>query len=197
MRIEQLQLFQEKGAFNSSSFEAPSNIPVFKKIAESVTDAFNIFSSHDITDFDSTTRSNMLNNLVVKRVQRNCESDRFKFHATLMNTRRSLAILDEQYILFFKKSPVSNLKTDQDDLIKNQEFDKHIIFVVYSIDEFWGSLSKLEFQYFSSPRNVSYTYDISNYLEQGKSASIKVTGDNEVVPAVTIKKDISKTRKAQ
>jgi hypothetical protein len=166
-------------------------------MAESISDAFNSFSSRDITDFDSTTRSNMLNNLVVKHVERNCENERFKFYPTLTNTRRSLAILDDQYIFFFKKSPVSNLKTDQDDTIKNQELDKHVVFVVYSVDEFWSSLVKLEFQYFSSPNNVSYTYDISKYLQKGRSVAIKVEVENEVTPSVTVKKDLIKTRKAQ
>jgi len=190
MRIEQLQIFQTKESFLSQDFESESNALVFKKIAESVSGAFNRFSSQDITDFDSTTRSNMLNNLVVRQIERDCQNERFKFIPALTNTRRSFAILNDRYILFFKKSPVSNVKTDQDDSIKNQQLDKHIIFVVYSVDDIWSSLTKLEFQYFSAPNSVSYKYDISKYLNHSEGTiTIPTNTEKEVVPSVTLKKD--------
>lgn len=196
MKIEQLQLFYQKGAFDSANFESLANVEVFRRIGKSVSDAFKQFSNYPIIDFDTTTRSNMLNNLVVNSIQRNCEGERFRFYPTLTNTRRSLAILDDRYILFFKKSPVSNVKTNQDDLIKNQELDKHIIFVVYSVDDFWSSIEKLEFQYFSSPSNVSYTYDISEYLTQGEIISFQ-TQDDQPKPVIRIKESIIEKKKAQ
>ncbi len=196
MRIEQLQLFYQKGSFDSANFESNENIEVFKRIGKSISDAFEQLVSYPIIDFDSTTRSNMLNNLVVNCIQKNCEDGRFRFYPTLTNTRRSLAILNDKYILFFKKSPVSNVKTNQDDLIKNQELDKHIIFVVYSVDEFWSSIEKLELQYFSSPTNVSYTFDISEHLMQGSIKPIQIQ-DEQVKPIIRIKENIIQKNKAQ
>ncbi len=195
MKIEQLQLFYQKGDFNSSEFESTENHVLFKKIATSVWNAFDIFSSYNITDFDNTTRSNMLNNLVGGQIQKHCEQDRFIFHPSLTNTRRCLAILDDKYILFFKKSPVSNVKTNQDDLIKNQELDKHVIFVVYTVDEFWSSLSKLEFVYFSSPNIVSYTYDITLYMTEGTSIVLPIEEDRMKKPTVKVKVQESITSK--
>jgi hypothetical protein len=195
MKIEQLQFFQEKGDFYSSEFEDSKNTEIFKKIGRSVQEAFDKFSQINIAPFDSTTRANMLNNLVVNCVNQTCDCDRFRFYDSLTNTRRSFGVLDNKYLLFFKKSPISNIKTNQDDLIKNQELDMHIIFLVYKIDEFWSSITCLEFQYYSSPNSLSYSYDITNHLDEGKSRLlIPTNGQN---PSVKIKKDILPKRKAE
>jgi hypothetical protein len=194
MRIEQLQIFPVKDCFNSSNFESDRNNEIFKSIASSVSEAFLVFSSHDISYFDKTCRSNMLNNLVVKKVQEHCTDSRFCFVESLTNTRRSIGILDDEYIILFKKSPVANVRTNQDDLIKNQELNKHVIFLTYQVDEFWSELSKVEFQYFTSPNNVSYTYDISYLLEE---ATKQLFTPIEEVPAVGLKKIAVTKRKAQ
>lgn len=200
MRIEQLQLFYQKGDFDSAKFESLENVEIFKSIGKSVYDAFEQFVRYPLVEFDLTTRSNMLNNLVVNSIQRNCETERFLFYPTLTSTRRSLAILDNQYILFFKKSPVSNVKTNQDDLIKNQELDKHVIFVVYTVDEFWSSVKKLELQYFSSPTVISYTFDITDYLKPGDD-SIRlvqpVDDPSPIKPIIKIKENDITKRNAQ
>lgn len=200
MRIEQLQLFYQKGSFDSAKFESQDNVEIFESIGKGVSDAVAQFTTYPLVEFDLTTRSNMLNNLVVNSIQRTCENERFLFHPTLTSTRRSLAILDNQYIFFFKKSPVSNVKTNQDDLIKNQELDKHVIFVVYTVDEFWSSVKKLELQYFSSPTVVSYSFDISDYLTPGDD-SIKlvqpVDDPNPVKPIIKIKENDIAKRNAQ
>lgn len=194
MRIEQLQLFSPKGSFDSSNFESDSNDEIFKSLASSISDAFDVFSSHDISHFDKTCRSNMLNNLVVRKVQEKCVDARFIFVESLTNTRRSIGILDDNYIILFKKSPVANVRTNQDDLIKNQELNKHVIFLTYQVDEFWSELSKVEFQYFSSPGNVSYSYDISHLLEEPTTQLITPMEDT---PAVGLKKSAIVKRKAQ
>ena len=181
---------------DSANFESHENVEVFRRIGKSVSEAFEQFGSYPIIDFDTTTRSNMLNNLVVNSIQKNCEDQRFRFYPTLTNTRRSLAILDDKYILFFKKSPFSNVKTNQDDLIKNQELNKHIIFIVYSVDDFWSSIEKSEFQYFSSPSNVSYTYDISKYLTQQVIIPFQ-TQDDQPNPVIRIKEGNIEIKKAQ
>lgn len=185
MTIEQLQLFQQKGNFNSAEFESDSNQIIFKKIGSCISSAISIFASYDIKDFDNTTRSNMLNNLVISNIERHCKNEKFKFFQTLTGTRRSLAILDDKFILFFKKSPVSNVKTNQDDLIKNQELDKHVIFVVYTVDEFWSSISKLEFLYYVSPESWTYSYDITSYLTEELSLSHE--DNTSVLPDVKVK----------
>jgi len=193
MRLEQLQLFEHKGSFNSIEFESPANIEIFKKIGESISSAFAEFSNYPITKLDNTTRSNILNNLVVNHINDSCSDDRFRYYSTLTNTRRSFAILDEKYILFFKKSPVSNVKTNQDDVIKKQELGKHNLFVAYHVDDFWSSISKLEFQYFSSPKSITYTYDITEYLTQ---PTVELVAEEVATPNVQIRKDIS-IKKAQ
>lgn len=193
MRLEQLQLFEHKGSFNSSHFEATENIEIFKKIGQSISDAFAEFSTYSINKLDNTTRSNILNNLVVNYVNEICSDERFKYYPTLTNTRRSFAILDEQYILFFKKFPVSNVKTSQDDVIKNQELGKHNLFVAYHVDDFWSSISKLELQYFSSPIRITYTYDITEFLTE---QTVELVAEKVATPNIQIKKDIS-IREAQ
>jgi hypothetical protein len=107
-----------------------------------------------------------------------------------IGTRRSLAILNDKYIMFFKKSPVSNVKTNQDDMIKNQQLDKHIIFVVYTVDEFWNSISKLEFLYYVSPESWTYNYDITSYLTDGLSIGLPLEESESVRPGVKVKEQV-------
>lgn len=190
MRIEQLQLFYQKGNFDATEFESESNKLLFKKIAESVSNAFSIFASYNIRAFDSSTRSNMLNNLVVDEIQKDCQQPGFQFFPSLTGTRRSLAILNDKYIMFFKKSPVSNVKTNQDDMIKNQELDKHIIFVVYTVDEFWSSISKLEFLYYVSPESWTYNFDITSFLTDGRSVALPLEERESVRPDVKVSKKV-------
>lgn len=194
MRIEQLQLFPSKDSFDSTDFEDDKNNEIFQSIASSVSEAFDVFLSHDISYFDKTCRSNMLNNLVVKKVHENCTDTRFHFVESLTNTRRSIGILDDKYILLFKKTPVANVKTNQDDLIKNQELNKHVIFLTYQIDDFWSELSKVKFQYFTSPKNISYSYDITHMLDD---TTTQLVSPMEEVPAVGLKKSVVRKRKAQ
>jgi len=196
MRLEQLRLFNDKTDFNSRDFETRENKEVFSKIASSIGVAFDAINKIDITSFDSTTRANMLNNLVVDYVEKNCKNERFSFYKSLSSTRRSFGILNNEYIFLFKKHPVSNLKTNQDELIKNQKLDKHVLFVVYNVDEFWNSISKIELQYFSSPKNMTYSYDITNLLTTTTTRSLNKELE-EVKPNVTIRKAIIKTRKAE
>ena len=125
------------------------NQPVFKALAQAVSTAFDQFSSYDITHFDKTCRSNMLNNLVVSMVSEVCNGDKLHFVKSLTNTRRSLCLFDDKYLLLFKKAPVSNVKTKQDDLLKNQELSKHVLILTYRVDEFWSEITRLEFQYLS------------------------------------------------
>lgn len=194
MRLEQLQLFEYKGSFDPNRFESDVNIKIFKKIGESISNAFAEFMNYPIAKLDNTTRSNILNNLVVNHVGDSCSDNRFRFYSTLTNTRRSFAILDKQYILFFKKSPVSNIKTNQDDVIKNQELGMHNLFVVYHVDDFWSSISKLEFQYFSSPKNITYTYDITEYLVE---SGIELISEEIIKPNVQVRKDLTIKKKSQ
>lgn len=193
MRIEQLQLFENKGSFSSNDFESLLNEEVFRMVGEKVSNAFSDFSEHDITKLCNTTRSNILNDLVASSISE-IESDRLVYHPTLTSTRRSFAVLEDRYILFFKKSPVSNVKTNQDDIIKNQELGKHILFLVYHVDEFWSSISKLEFQYFSSPGNVSYKYDISSYLTE---VAVEMVEQDIIAPSIQLKEKVIVPKKAQ
>lgn len=166
MHIQQLSLFNSKDSFKKGSFENSLNQPIFKQLALAVAKAFNEFSSHNITHFDKTCRSNMLNNLVVSMVSEVCDGKRLHFVKSLTNTRRSICLLDEEYLLLFKKAPVVNVKTKQDDLLKNQELNKHVLILTYKVDEFWSEITRLEFQYFSSPKHVEYTYDISHLMDK-------------------------------
>lgn len=195
MRIEQLRIFGEKGMFDSKQFETSENHEIFSKIATSVNEAVVKFSNYQITDFDNTTRANMLNNLVVKCINENCECKKFNFIKSFTNTRRSFAILEDKYIFLFKKHPVSNLKTKQDDIIKNQRLDKHVIFVVYEIDEFWSSISKIELQYFSTPTDLTYSYNITDFVETKKLFSISNSEENK--PTVSVKKELIRKKKAE
>lgn len=196
MKIEQLRFFDEKGDFNSKRFESDENKEMFSKLATSVGEAFNSMNDIDITSFDTTTRANMLNNLVVNCVQNKCNDLQFCFYKSLSNTRRSFAIYNDEYLFLFKKYPVSNVKTNQDTIIKNQELDKHVIFVVYRVDEFWSSISKIELQYFSSPQNMTYSYDITDLIDTNTIRIIHVT-QNEQRPSVAVRKDLIRTKKAE
>jgi hypothetical protein len=196
MKIEQLRFFDEKGDFNSRKFESDENKAMFSKLATSVGEAFNSMNGIDITSFDTTTRANMLNNLVVDCVQKKCDDSQFCFHKSLSNTRRSFAIYNDEYLFLFKKYPVSNVKTNQDTIIKNQELDKHVIFVVYRVDEFWSSISKVELQYYSSPENMTYSYDITDLVDTKTTRTIQTT-HTELKPNVTVRKELIKTKKAE
>jgi len=136
----------------------------------------------------------MLNNLVVRIIAEKCANDRFFMVDSLTNTRRKIGILDDEYILLFKKSPVANVKTKQDDLLKYQEVDKHVLILTYKVDEFWSEITRLEFKYFKSPKNVTYTYDITDLMGDNTDSM----GDNThnpiklapfIQPKVSIKKD--------
>ncbi len=197
MKIEQLRFFDEKGDFNSKRFESDENNEMFSKLASSVDEAFNLMISENLISYDSTTRANMLNNLVVDCVQKECNNSQFCFYKSLSNTRRSFAIYNDEYLFLFKKYPVSNVKTNQDNIIKNQELDKHVIFVVYRVDEFWSSISKVELQYFSSPQNMTYSYDITGLMDVDTTRTIKTTNNNELKPNVAVRKELIITKKAE
>jgi hypothetical protein len=177
MQIQQLTLFSDKDSFNYERFESTVSLENFVKLSESVHEAFyDKFSKIDITAFDSTTRANMLNNLVLKTVQSNCSSYDFRFVQSLTNTRRSFCILSGEYLLFFKKHPISNLKTTQDDLIKTQSLDKHVIFLVYTVDMFWSAIKSIKLQYIENYEYVVYEKDITN-LVQSTYLPINITSN--------------------
>ncbi len=189
MTIEQLSMFPSKDSFDSTSFVSECNKAMFIKIYEGVLDAWEAFSSHNIEDFDNTTKANMLNNLVVNRVSLYCSDERFVIN-TLTKTRRKFGLLDNKYLILFKKYPVSNLNTHQDELIKTQSLDKHVIFLVYNVDNFWNSIDKIEHHYYTSQDTLIYSYSISDLV----SANNDVQENNSIEskPSVKIKKELQK-----
>ncbi|WP_431126262.1 hypothetical protein [Flagellimonas flava] len=192
MFLEQLQLFPTKESFDSADFENPNNPEFFRSITSSVFEAFELFSKDNKPFYDKTSKSNMLNNAISHIIKRNCSSANFEFVESLSNTRRSLAILDKKYVIMFKKAPVSNVKTNQDDQIKYQELDKHVIFLTYEVDDFWSEIKKVEFRYYSTPKNITYIYDVTNLVE---SPTTRIIEPMEVIPPITIKEDAKKERK--
>lgn len=196
MSYRQYPLFEDKSTFNPLDFEKESNNDTYLCIVEAVNNAFNRFSVMDIQDFDTTTRSNMLNNLVVSEIERNCLADNFKFVKSMGNTRRSYAVFDDKYMLLFKKCPVSNVKTLQDDRIKYQEMAKHVIFLTYDVDQFWSEIKKIEFQYFSDPKNIEYAYDITHLSESDISIKTLIP-EIEEIPKVAVKQGMVKVSKAE
>jgi hypothetical protein len=94
----------------------------------------------------------------------------------------------------FKKSPVCNVKTNQDDLIKYQELDKHVLFLTYEVDDFWNEIKKVEFRYYTTPKDVIYTYDVTNIQESKVKEMITPTNEQ---PVVLIKKTANTRKKAQ
>ena len=105
MKLQQLRLFNDKSDFNPESFDSEEYKKLFSKITLSINEAFNAFSNIDITIFDSTTRANMLNNCVVEFAKRNCDDQLFSFYSSLSSTRRCCVVLNNEYLLFFKKHP--------------------------------------------------------------------------------------------
>ncbi len=191
MHIEQLQLFPTKGAFDSSDFKTPSDPDFFARISSSVFEGFELFLKDNRHFYDKTSKSNMLNNAIAYSIDKNCSSRSFNFISSLSNTRRSFGILDNKYVILFKKSPVSNVKTHQDDLIKYQELNKHVLFLTYELDEFWSEIKKIEFRYYTTPKHVAYRYEITRLTE------VKSTGLHapvEETPTIGIK-ETAKTRK--
>lgn len=197
MQIEQLTLFQEKVSFNPSNFDSTRNNEVFEMLANAVHQAFAKISQIDISEFDSTTRANMLNNLVLKTVERDCVCDDIKFFHSLTHTRRGFFILNDEYLVFMKKYPISNIKTMQDDMIKAQCLDKHIIFLVYIVDVFWSSIKSIKLQYIVTDQ-VLYEKEITNLAELGNVhlrpllAPILITGQQlevRVKEELVIKKE--------
>lgn len=195
MKYRQYSLFEDKSDFDSSDFEKTENSIVYMNIVEAVENAFSRFAKLDIQDFDSTTRSNILNNLVVSEIEKNCQSDNFRFVKSMRNTRRSYAVLDDKYMILFKKSPVSNIKTTQDDRLKCQEMAKHVLFLTYDVDAFWAEIKKIEFQYFSNPKIVEYSYDITNLAEN--NFTIPLVPEIEEIPKISIKQSAIKILKAE
>lgn len=194
MHIEQLQFFPTKESFNSTDFENPSNPDFFRNITLSIFEAFDLFSKDNKYYYDKTCKSNMLNMAVAYAIQKNCSSSSFKFIVSLSNTRRSLGILDNKYVLMFKKIPVSNIRTKQDDQIKYQELDKHVVFLTYQVDEFWSEIKKVEFRYYSTPKNISYTYDVTNLIN---TPATRIVVPMEEIPSIGVKEGAKTKRKAQ
>ena len=64
MKIEQLQLFYQKGDFNSSEFETTDNHVLFKKIATSVSNAFDILFPSMMSKNRSANAETMATTLV-------------------------------------------------------------------------------------------------------------------------------------
>lgn len=203
MRIQQLSAFNEKGEFNSSELESATNMQIFGKISSSIFQAMRSMNEIDLSLFDNTTRANMLNNYVVNYIMKDCQCENFVFYPSLSNTRRSIGILNDEFLFLFKKAPVSNLKTHQDDLIKNQDLDKHVVFVTYTVDDFWSSITKVELKYYRSAKNLTYTYDITSLSEVSTNISLlpNVSRNNvkeeiaESLPSIQIKKELKKTTK--
>ncbi|MBQ4805554.1 hypothetical protein J8L88_22010 [Aquimarina sp. MMG015] len=194
MNIEQLQFFPTKKSFDSADFETPSNPYFFQQISASVFEGFDLFSKDNNHYYDKTTKSNMLNNAIAFAINKNCSGPSFSFIPSLSNTRRSIGILDDKYVLMFKKSPVSNLRTHQDDLIKYQQLDKHVLFLTYVVDDFWSEIKKVEFKYYSTPIDIIYTYNITN-IEQTKVKEMVAPTSEQ--PIVKIKKTANRRKKAQ
>lgn len=196
MNFRQYSLFEDKSNFNPSDFEKDSNTAMYLGIVKAVETAFARFSQLDIQDFDTTTRSNMLNNLVVTEIERICLSENFKFFKSMGNTRRSYGVFDDQYMFFFKKCPVSNVKTIQDDRIKYQEMAKHVVFLTYEVDPFWSEVKKIEFQYFSDPKTIEYAYDITHLVDMNTAIKTLIP-ETQDMPKVAVKQGILKISKAE
>lgn len=194
MNIEQLQFFPTKKSFNSADFETPSNPHFFQQITASVFEGFELFLKDNHHFYDKTSKSNMLNNAIVFAIDKNCSSSSFNFIPSLSNTRRAIGILDNKYVLMFKKSPVSNVKTNQDDLIKYQELDKHVLFLTYEVDDFWSTITKVEFRYYATPKDIIYTYDVTNIRDAKVKEMVAPTAEQ---PIVKIKKTAITRKKAQ
>ncbi len=194
MNIEQLQFFPTKKSFNSADFETPNDPYFFQQITASVYEGFELFLKDNRHFYDKTSKSNMLNNAIVFAIDKNCTSSSFNFIPSLSNTRRAIGILDSKYVLMFKKSPVSNVKTNQDDLIKYQELDKHVLFLTYEVDDFWSEIKKVEFRYYSTPKEVIYTYDVTNIRNAKVKEMVVSTAEQ---PIVTIKKTANTRKKVQ
>lgn len=194
MNIEQLQFFPTKKSFNSVDFETPNDPYFFQQITASVFEGFDLFLKDNRHFYDKTSKSNMLNNAIVFAIDKNCTNSSFRFIPSLSNTRRAIGILDSKYVLMFKKSPVSNVKTNQDDLIKYQELDKHVLFLTYEVDDFWSEIKKVEFRYYSTPKDVIYTYDVTNI---GDAKIKEIVAPTTEQPIVKIKKTANTRKKAQ
>lgn len=191
MNIQQL-LFKEKKDFDPFDFEDHKYSDLFTTFAASINQAFEIFDKDNKHYYDNTTRSNMLNNAVIHCIREDCDDKRFKFIPSLSYTRRSFGILDNKYVIMFKKDPVSNVKTVQDDLIKNQQLGKHILFLTYEVDDLWSEITKIEFRYYTSPKDITYTYDITSIED---TPDIRIVKERSEVPTVTVKENAKIKRK--
>ena len=79
----------------------------------------------------------------------------------------------------------------QDDQIKYQELDKHVIFLTYEVDDFWSEIKKVEFRYYSTPKDITYFYDITNSIN---TSTKRIIEPMEEVPAIGIK-EIAKVKR--
>ncbi|MCW5520904.1 hypothetical protein J1N09_13730 [Aureitalea sp. L0-47] len=194
MTIEQLQFFPSKESFDSSDFENPSNPFFFDQVATSVYEGWNQFHESNKHFYHKTSKANMLNDAIIHCIEKNCTHRSFNFVQSLSYTRRSIGILDDKYVLLFKKSPVSNVRTYQDDLIKHQNLDKHVLFLTYDVDEYWSEIRKIEFRYYSSPRNIIYTFDIT---DKGDSRVLELKAPEPDSPIVKVKNSAKINKQAQ
>lgn len=195
MHLKQLQLFPTKESFDSNDFENPNNPEFFRNISLSVFEAFELFSKDNQFFYDKTSKSNMLNNVVAYVIKKNCSDSNFAFIESLSNTRRSFGVLDKKYVLMFKKSPVSNVRTKQDDQIKYQELNKHVLFITYEVDDFWSEIKKVEFRYYSTPKDITYIYDITSLATV---PATRIIVPMEEIPSIGVKEYVKvKRKKAQ
>lgn len=188
-------LFPTKDSFDSTDFERFDD--QFKILANCIQRALdNMNSDNLLLGLTNTTKSNILHDKVIQEIEDNQEHlPDIKVFKSNNRSKRSFLLLDDKYILFCKKFPVSNINTKRDLDIKNQNLDKHVLFLTYIVDDFWNSIERVKFQYFINKTTVNYSYDIDT--TSGVNFTSPMTNDDSLnlTGVVKLKDNLSKKTK--
>ncbi len=188
--INQLSLFELKGDFDTQDFEKPVNLLSFNDLIKAIHIGFQRFKEDDRNCYGPTTKANMLNCQIWDSIKVGCINANFKVFDTMDKVRRHYAILNSKYVILLKKDPVSNIRTKNDDKIKFQELEQHVVTLTYTIDKYWSHVKSVDFRYYSSPNCVTYTFSLNN-LEVIKEVPFTKREDN-ILPKVKLKENLKR-----
>lgn len=188
MKIFQQNLFEEsKGAFNPQHFERMlENTEIEECISEAILEACrtvqdsNIFC-HLSLKTQSVSISEVAMNLIQEKLaERHIDVD---FHFDKEGNVRSYFIIGG-YIFILHKDELLDNNTKQGRRVMNQQLDKHIITIIYKLNELRSDVIKIALQYW---QGNSFVYQKTLATGENNISIMKVITEIEPVAPERIK----------
>lgn len=191
----QYKLFPiEKGEFNPEDFENIISNGILEFIQDGFITANEKIAKMDFEYFDKTTIANVVNNIVTGVIFD--LFDNSNGITKLKIDRRRSILLDEKYLLIFKKTPVSNNETGFSKEVKNQSVPNHILTIAYTLDEFYSTIRSANIEYRIAD-NIIYGWPIALNSYTTFQTNIEVEGNEINVTRPEVRLKIEKKKQAQ